>query len=136
MYLVIVAGGDIDGCANFLLTIELAGVGGDVGSEIPCNPELNECLFFFKSGDDAPFIAEMFEDCLDGFIGVADVTVIQLLYVGWVDDLLYQAVELDSANGLLFPILLLLNFVFCVELCLVDEGGAVGESVWGEWCFV
>ena len=44
-----------------------------------------------------------------------------------------QAVDGDSVNGLLFPVLLLLNFLFGVELCLVDEGGAVGESIWGEW---
>ena len=44
-----------------------------------------------------------------------------------------QEVDGESVNGLLFPVLLLLNFVFGVENCLVDEGGAVGESVWGEW---
>ena len=32
LHLVLVAGGDIDGCAYFLLSIELAGVGGDVGN--------------------------------------------------------------------------------------------------------
>ena len=23
--------------------------------------------------------------------------------------------------------------MFCIDFCVVDEGGAVGESVWGEW---
>ena len=77
----------------------------------------------------------MFEDGLDGLIGVANVVVFELLDVGWVDDVLFQAVESDSIDSLLFPVLLLLNVLFCVDFCLVDEGGAVGESVWGEfWC--
>ena len=75
----------------------------------------------------------MFEDSLDGLIGVADVVVLQLLDVGWVDDVLCQAVDGDSVDGLLFSVLLLLDFVFRVEFCLVDKGGVVGESVWGEW---
>ena len=104
-----------------------------MGSEIPFNPERSKCLFSFKSGDDAPFVGEVFEDCLDGLIGVADIIVLQIVDVVWVDDILCQAFDGDSVNSLLFPVLLLLNFVFRVELCLVDEGGAVGESVWGEW---
>ena len=75
----------------------------------------------------------MFEDCLDDLIRVADVIVLQLLYIGWFDDVLHQAVAGDSVVSLLFPVFLLLNFVFGVELCFVDDGGAVGESVWGEW---
>ena len=59
-HLVLVAGRDIDGCAYFLLSIELAGVGGDVRSEIPFNAEISECLFSFEGGDDAPFSAELF----------------------------------------------------------------------------
>ena len=39
LYLVLFAGGDNDGCAYFLLSIELVGVGGDVVSEIPFNTE-------------------------------------------------------------------------------------------------
>ena len=71
----------------------------------------------------------MFENCFDGLIGVANVIVLKLINVDWVDDVLYQAVYGDSVNGLLFPVLLLLNFVVSVELCSVDEGGAVGESI-------
>ena len=132
LHLVLVAGRNINGCAYFLLSVELEGVGCDVGSEIPFNPERSKCLFSFKSGDDAPFVAEVFEDCLDGLIGVADVIFLKLLDVVWVNDVLYQAVDSDSVDGLLFPILLLLNFVFRVEIFLVDEGGAVGDSIWGE----
>ena len=83
----------------------------------------------FESGDNAPFVAEVFEDSLDGLIGVADVIVLQVLDLGWVDDILCWAFDDDSVNGLLFPVLLLLNFVFYVALCLVDEGDAIGESV-------
>ena len=133
LHLVLVAGGDIDGCAYFLLSIEMAGVGGNVRGEIPFNAESSECLFLFEGGDDAPFVAEVFDDCLDGLIGVANVIVLQLLDVGSADDVLHQAVDGDSVDGLLFPVFLLLNFVFGVDLCLVDEGGAVDESVWGEW---
>ena len=104
-----------------------------MGSEIPFNPEHSKCLFPFEVGDNAPFVAEVFENCLDGLINVSDVNVFQLLDVGWFDDVLYQVVDGDSVNGLLYPILLLLNFLFRVELCLVDEGGSVGESVWCEW---
>ena len=116
-----------------LLSIELASVGGDVGNELPFNTEIRECCFSFEGGDDAPFVAEVFEDSLDGLISVADVVVLQPFDVGWVDDVLCQAVDGDSVDGLLFPVILLLDFVFRVEFCLVDEGGAVGESVWGEW---
>ena len=133
LHLVLVARGDINGFAYFLLSIELAGVGGDIGSEIPFDTEGCKCLFRFEGGNDAPLFAEVFENCFDGFIGVADVIVIQLLNVGWFDDVLHQAVDYDSINGLLFSVLLLHNFVFVVELCLVDEGGAVGEVVSGEW---
>ena len=133
LYLVLVAGRDIDGCAYFFLSIKLAGVGGNVGNEIPFNTESRECLFSFEGGDDAPFVAEVFEDSLDGLIGVTNVVVIQLIDIGWVDDVLCQAVDGDSADDLLFPVLLLLDFVFRVEFFLVDEGGAVGESVCGEW---
>ena len=75
----------------------------------------------------------MIENCLDGLIGVADVIVLQLLNVGWSDDVLHQAADGDSVDGILFPVLFLLDFVFGVDICLVDEGGDVGESVWGEW---
>ena len=75
----------------------------------------------------------MFDDILDDLIGVVDVGVLQLLNVGCVDDVLCQAVDGDSVDGLLFTVLLLLNFVFRVDFCLVDYGGGVGESVWGEW---
>ena len=91
-----------------------------MGSEIPFNPERSKCLFSFKSGDDAPFVAEAFEDSLDVLIGIADVVVFQLLDVGWVDDALCQAVDSDYVDGLLFPVLLLLDFVFRVEFCLID----------------
>ena len=104
-----------------------------MGSEIPFNTESPECLFSFEGGDEAPYIAEVFEDILDVLIGVANVVVLQLLDVGWVNDVLCQAVDSDSVDGLLFPVLLVLNFVFPIEFCLVDEGGAVGESVWSEW---
>ena len=133
LHLVLVSGGDIYGCTYFLLSIELAGVGGDVGSEILFNTESRECLFLFKGGGDESFVAEVFEDSIDVLIGVANVVVLQLLDVGWVDDVLCQAVDGDSVDGLLFSVLLLINFVFRVEFCLVDEGGVVGESVWGEW---
>ena len=133
LHLVLVAAGDIDGCAYFLLSIELAGVGGDVGSEIPFNTEGSECLFLFMGGDDAPFVVEVFESCLDGLIGLSDVIVLQFVDVGWVDDVLHQAVDGESVDGLLFPVPLLLNFVFGVEIRFIDEDGAVGESVWVEW---
>ena len=71
-----------------MLSTELAGVGGDVGNEIPFNTEIRECLFSFEGVDDAPFVAEAFEDSLDGLIGVANVVVLQLLDVGWVNDAL------------------------------------------------
>ena len=87
----------------------------------------------FEGGDDAPFVAEVFEDILDGLIGVVDVVVLQLFDVGWFDDVFSQAVYGDSVDGLLFPVLRLFDFVFQVEFCLVYEGDAVGESVWGEW---
>ena len=87
----------------------------------------------FEGGDDAPFVAEVFDDSIDGLIGVAGVVILQLFDVGWVDDVLFQAVDGDSVDGLLFPVLFLLDFVFRVEFCLVDEGGAVGEAIWGEW---
>ena len=132
LHLVLVAGGDIDGCAYILLSIELSGVGGDVESEIPFKAESCEYLFLFKGGDNAPLVAEMFEDSLDGLIGVADVAVLQLPDIGWVDDVLCQAVDGDSVNGLLFPVLLLISSLFHIEFCLVDEGGDVGEFVWGE----
>ena len=76
LHLVLVAGGYIDGCAYFFLSIELAGVGGDVGNEIPFNTEIRKCLFSFEGGDDAPFVAEVFGDSLYIFIGVADVVVL------------------------------------------------------------
>ena len=72
----------------------------------------------------------MFEDSLDGLIRVANVVVLQLLDVGWADDVLCQAVDGDSVDGLLFPVLTMLDFVFRVEFCLVDGGGDVGVSVW------
>ena len=58
------------------------GVGGDVVSEIPFNTESRECLFSFEGGDDAPFAAWVFEDSLDGLIGVANVVFLQILDVG------------------------------------------------------
>ena len=84
----------------------------------------------FEGGDDAPFVAEVFEDSLDSLIGVSNVVFLHIIDVGWVDFVLYQAVDGDSIDVLLFPLLLLLNFVFRVEFCLVDKGDAVGESVW------
>ena len=56
----------------------------------------------------------MFEDSIDGLIGLADVVVIQLLDVGWIDDVLCQSVDGDSVDCLLFPVLLLLDFLFRV----------------------
>ena len=112
----------------FLLSIKLVGIGDDVGNKIPFDTESCECLFLLEGGDDAPFVAEVFEDSLDSLIGVANVVVLQLLDVGWVDDVLCQAVDGDSVNGLLFLVLLLLDFMFRVEFCLVGKGGAVGES--------
>ena len=88
---------------------------------------------FFEGGDNAPFVAKMFYDCLDGLIDIADVVILQLLDVGWVNDVLCQAVDGDFFNSLQLTVLLLLDFVFRVEYCLVDEGGDVGVSVWGEW---
>ena len=64
LHLILVAGGDIDGCAYFLLSIKLAGVGGDVGSKIPFDMEGCECPFLFDGGDDTPFCVEVFENCL------------------------------------------------------------------------
>ena len=104
-----------------------------MGREIPFNTESCECLFSFEGGDDSPFNAEVFDDSLDGLIGVADVVILQLLDIVWVGDVLCQAVDGDSVHSLLFPALLLLNSFFRVEFCLVGEGGAIGESVWGEW---
>ena len=82
LHLVLVSGGDINGCANFFLTTKLAGVDGNVGNEIPFYTEIRECLFLFKGGDDAPFATEVFGDILDCLISVANVVVIQLLDVG------------------------------------------------------
>ena len=114
LYLVLVAGGDIDGCAYFLLSIELVGKGGEVGNEIPFNTEIRECLFLFECGDDAQFVAEVFEDSLDGLIGLANLVILKLLDVGWADDVLCQVVDGDSVDSLMFPVLLLLDFVFRV----------------------
>ena len=100
---------------HFFLLIELVGVGGDVGNEIPFNTESRECLFSFEGGDDAPFVAEVFEYSLDGLIGVADIVVLQLLDVDWVNDVLCQSVDSDSVYDLLFPVLLLLDFVFVLS---------------------
>ena len=58
------------------------GVGGDVGSEIPFNTEGSEFLFSFEGGDEAPFVAEVFENFPDGLISVANLIVLQLLDVG------------------------------------------------------
>ena len=52
---------------------------------------------------------------------------------GWVNDVLCQAVDGDFFNSLQLTVLLLLDFVFRVDYCLVDESGDVGVSVWGEW---
>ena len=46
---------------------------------------------------------------------------------------MHPAVDGDTVESILFPILLLINFVFGVGLFSVDKGGAVGESGWGEW---